>query len=431
MDFPFFFTWTAQNAAKPVELTGGDGAWFTTADGSRWLDLGALSYQVNAGHGRTRIIEAIKRQADQLCLSTAHAVFPAKVELAERLLAMAGPGFSKVFFTLGGAEANENALKIARFITGRYKLVSRYRSYHGATMGALSLTGDWRRPAMEPGIPGVIHVQDCYCDRCPFGQRVETCARECATNIGATMALEGARSVAAVILEPVPGANGVMVPPPEYWPIVRAACDAEGALLIADEVLTGFGRTGKPFAFQHWDVTPDLITCAKGLTSGYQPLGAVIVHERIARHFDDHLLACGLTYYAHPTACAAGVETLKLYEEEQLFANAARLGPVLRRELEAVAARLGGKRFVRSLGLLGALEIEAPADAWTRLAGELAQRKLSLHNDGKRGTCIFAPPLCITEDELVHGMRSFGDAAVAAFGMGPGGGPGSVPGGVQ
>jgi taurine---2-oxoglutarate transaminase len=427
MDFPFFFTWTAQNAVKPVELTGGDGAWFTTSDGSRWLDLGALSYQVNAGHGRKRIVEAIKRQADQLCLSTANAVFPAKRELAERLLKMAGPGFSKVFFTLGGAEANENALKIARLVTGRHKLMSRYRSYHGASMGALSLTGDWRRPAMEPGLPGVIHVQDCYCDRCPFGQRVETCKRECATNIGATMALEGQRSVAAVILEPVPGANGVLVPPAEYWPIVRAACDAEGALLIADEVLTGFGRTGTPFGHQHWNVTPDIITCAKGLTSGYQPLGAVIVHDRVARHFDENLLACGLTYYAHPIACAAAVETLQLYEDEQLYANAARLGPVLHRELGAAAARLGRKTFVRSLGLLGAIELEAPADAWARLGGELAARKLSLHNDGKRGTCIFAPPLCITEDELVRGLRSFGDAAVAAFGAAPG----AVGGGAQ
>jgi taurine---2-oxoglutarate transaminase len=421
MDYPFFFTWSAQNAVKPIELTGGDGAWFTTADGGRWLDLGSLSYQVNAGHGRTRIVEAIKRQADQLCLSTAHAVFPAKVELAERLLAMAGPGFTKVFFTLGGAEANENALKIARLVTGRLKLLSRYRSYHGASMGALSLTGDWRRTMMEPGIPGVVHVQDCYCDRCPFGKRVESCARECATNIGETMRLEGARSVAAVFLEPVPGANGVLVPPAEYWPIVRAACDADGALLIADEVLCGFGRLGKPFGHQHWGVTPDIITCAKGVTSGYQPLGAVIVHERVARHFDANLLACGLTYYAHPTACAAGVETLKLYEDEQLFDNAARLGPVLGRELAAVAARLGVPSFVRSLGLLGALELEAPPAAWSKLGDELAARRLSLHNDGKRGTAIFAPPLCITEDELVVGMRSFGDAAVAAFGACAGG----------
>ncbi|MBA3817653.1 MAG: aminotransferase class III-fold pyridoxal phosphate-dependent enzyme [Deltaproteobacteria bacterium] len=415
-EYPFFFTWTAQGAVKPFELTGGDGAWFTTADGSRWLDLGALSYQVNAGHGRRRIVEAIKRQADELCLSAPNAVYPAKVELAERLLAMAGPGFSKVFFTLSGAEANENAIKIARQVTGRLKMVSRYRSYHGASMGALALTGDWRRPALEPALAGVVHVQDCYCDRCPFGQRVETCRRECATTIGATMQLEGPRTVAAVFLEPVPGANGVLVPPPEYWPIVRQACDAEGALLVADEVLTGFGRTGKPFGFQHWDVVPDMITVAKGLASGYATIGAVIVHERVARHFDEHVLACGLTYYAHPLACAAAVETLKLYEDEQLFAHAERLGPVLRRELDAVAGRMRATSFVRSLGLLGALEIEAPADAWSRLGGELGRRKLSLHVDPKRGTAIFSPPLCITEEELVRGLRAFGDAAVEAFG---------------
>lgn len=415
-EYPFFFTWTAQHAAKPLALTGGDGAWFTTADGGRWLDLGALSYQVNAGHGRTRIVEAIKRQADELCLSAPNAVFPAKTELAERLLAMAGSGFTKVFFTLGGAEANENAIKIARQVTGRLKLVSRYRSYHGASLGALSLTGDWRRPVMEPLLGGAIHVHDCYCDRCPFGQRVETCARECATTIGATMALEGPRSVAAVFLEPVPGANGVLVPPPEYWPIVRRACDAEGALLVADEVLTGFGRTGKPFGFQHWGVTPDLITCAKGLASGYATIGAVIVHERVAKHFDEQVLACGLTYYAHPTACAAALETMKLYDDEQLYANAAALGPVLRRELDAVAARIAARSFVRGLGLLAALEVEAPAERWQRLGAELAAKQLSLHVDGKRGTAIFAPPLCITEDELVRGVRAFGDAAVTAFG---------------
>ncbi|MBA3394702.1 MAG: aminotransferase class III-fold pyridoxal phosphate-dependent enzyme [Deltaproteobacteria bacterium] len=414
-EYPFFFTWSAQNAARPFELTGGEGAWFTTADGSRWLDLGALSYQVNAGHGQRRIIEAIKRQADELCLSAPNAVYPAKVELAQRLLAMAGPGFSKVFFTLGGAEANENAIKIARQVTGRLKLVSRYRSYHGASMGALALTGDWRRPALEPALAGVIHVQDCYCDRCPFGQRVETCRRECATNIGSTMTLEGPRSVAAVFLEPVPGANGVLVPPPEYWPIVRQACDAEGALLVADEVLTGFGRTGKPFGFQHWDVVPDLITVAKGLASGYASIGAVIVHERVAKHFDDHVLACGLTYYAHPLACAAALETLKLYEDDKLFENAERLGPILRRELDVVAARLPPTTFVRSLGLLAALELEAPAAAWTKLGTELVARKLSLHVDPKRGTAIFAPPLCITEQELVTGLRSFGEAAVVAF----------------
>jgi taurine--2-oxoglutarate transaminase len=415
-EYPFFFTWTAQRGAKPVEITGGQGAWFTTADGARWLDLGSLSYQVCAGHGNQRIVDAIKRQADQLCVAGPNSVFPAKIELAKRLCAMAGPGFSKVFFTLGGAEANENALKIARLVTKRLKNVARKHSYHGASMGALSLTGDWRRAPLEPGLAGVVHAEDCYCDRCPFGKRVDSCARECATHIGDVLVHEGPRAVAAVFLEPVPGANGVLVPPPEYWPMVRAACDRDGALLVADEVLTGFGRTGKPFGFQHWDVVPDMITVAKGLASGYQAIGAVIVHERIAHYFEDEVLACGLTYYAHPVACAAAVETLRVYEDERMYESSARLGPVLVRELAAVAARLGVPTFVRGLGLLAALELDAPAGAWTTLAAGLAARKLSLHVDGKRRTAIFAPPLCITEQELVTGVRAFGDAAVAAFG---------------
>lgn len=414
-DYPFFFTWTAQHQAKPFELTGGQGAHFTTADGSTWLDLGALSYQVNAGHGHRRIIDAIKRQADSLCLASPTAVFPAKVELAEKLLALAGPGYSKVFFTLGGAEANENAIKMARLVTGRHKLMSRYRSYHGASMGALTLTGDWRRPPLEPGIPGVVHVADCYCDRCPFGHTLASCKRECATNVDATMRLEGG-GFAAAIFEPVPGANGVLVPPDDYWPLLRKACDADGALLIADEVLCGFGRLGKTFGHHHWDVTPDIITCAKGLASGYQPIGAVIVHERVARHFDERVLACGLTYYAHPTGCAAALETLKVYEDEGMYANAARLGPVLLAELRAVAARLGVKRFVRGLGLLAALEVECTPAQWAAFGKELAARKLSLHLEGKKTTAIIAPPLCIAEADLVAGVRAFGDAAVAAFG---------------
>jgi taurine--2-oxoglutarate transaminase len=415
-DHPFFFTWTAQNTAKAFELTGGEGAWFTTADGGRWLDLGALSYQVNAGHGRQRIVDAIKRQADQLCLSAPNAVFPAKTELAKRLLAMAGPGFSKVFFTLSGAEANENAIKIARQVTGRLKMISRYRSYHGASMGALALTGDWRRAPLEPLIPGVVHVHDCECERCASGNRGPVCDRGYAREFERTMKLEGERTTAAVFIEPVPGANGVWVPPPDYWPTVRAACDADGALLVADEVLTGFGRIGKPFGFQHWNVVPDMITIAKGLASGYATIGAVIVHERVAKHFDTNVLACGLTYYAHPTACAAALETMKLYDDEKLFENSARLGPVLLRELDEVAAKIAVPARVRGLGLLAALAPQASADQWAKLNAELATRKLSLHVDGKRGTAIFAPPLCITEEELVRGIRSFGEAAVSAFG---------------
>lgn len=416
-EHPFFFTWTEQRNASGVAFTGGQGARFTTADGASWLDLGSLSYQAALGHGDRRVIEAIKRQAEELCLASAGSVFPAKVELAERLLALAPEGYSKVFFTLGGAEANENALKIARLFTGRTKVMSRYRSYHGATMGALSLTGDWRRPPLEPGLPGVVRALDCYCDRCPFGQEVQSCGRECAAHIGDLLALEGPGAVGAVFLEPVPGANGVLVPPPEYWPMVREACDRDGALLVADEVLTGFGRTGRCFGFEHYGVVPDMITVAKALTGGYAPLGAVLVHDRIARHFDDRLLACGLTAYAHPLGCAAGVATLAAYEQDDLFARAARLEPVLRGALDQVRDRAGQAVFaIRSIGLLAALELTLDDGGWRALEAGMRARRLSAHVDARRGTVIFAPPLVIAEDDLTAGIAGFGDALVAALG---------------
>ena len=280
-DYPFFFTWTAQNAAKPLELTGGEGAWFTTADGARWLDLGALELPGQRGprpaSGSSRRSSA--RPTSCACRRRTRCS-RRRSSSPKRLLAMAGPGFSKVFFTLGGAEANENAIKIARLVTGRLKNIARYRSYHGASMGALSLTGDWRRPPLEPRIPGVVHVQDCYCDRCPFGQRVETCKRECATNIGDVDAARGPGSSPRCSSSRCRARTACSCRRRSTGRSCARRATREGALLVADEVLTGFGRTGKPFGFQHWDVVPDMITVAKGLASGYATIGAVIVHER-------------------------------------------------------------------------------------------------------------------------------------------------------
>lgn len=416
--YPFFFTWTDQRSATPVQLAGGRGAHFETTDGSRWLDLASFSYQANLGHGHPRMVAAIQRQAEALCVTTPSAVYPAKVELAERLLDLAPRGFSRVFFTLGGAEAIENAVKIARMATGRHKLVSRYRSYHGATMGALTLSGDWRRPLVEPGLPGVVHAMDCYCDRCPFGKTVDACERECARHIGDILELEGPGTVAAVVLEPVVGANGVLVPPLEYWPMVREACDRHGTLLVADEVLTGFGRTGRCFAFEHFDVAPDMICVAKGLTGGYAPLGAVLVHDRVAAHFDDHVLACGLTSYAHPLGCAAGVEALRIYEDEQLYERSAALGPVLLQALRSALATAPAGVSVtalRGLGLLAALELDMSRAGWDALSAELHARRLLVHLYPSRGTVIFAPPLCIDEATLRQGIEAFAEALAASL----------------
>jgi len=412
----FFFTWTAQRGAKGIEITGGEGAWFDTADGGRWLDMGSLVYQANLGHGHRGVIDAVVRQAQTLCLAMPTSLFPAKSELADRLLALAPPGFTKVFFTLGGSEANENALKMARLVTGRYKVISRYRSYHGATMGALSMTGDWRRPPMEPGIPGAIHVLDCYCDRCPFGQQVATCKRECAGQLDELMPLEG--NVAAVILEPVAGANGVLIPPAEYWPMVRRACDRHGAMLIADEVFTGFGRTGRCFGFEHFGAVPDIITVAKGLTAGYAPMGAVLVHERVASHFDDNVLFAGLTNYAHPLGCAAGVAALDAYAAGDLFARSAVLGERMLARLRRALAGVPAARFVRGLGLLAAVDLDTDADGWKRLGQAVAERHVYLHVDPRRAMVILAPPLIIGEDELDRGVDLFADAVTAALGAG-------------
>ncbi|MCA9602122.1 MAG: aminotransferase class III-fold pyridoxal phosphate-dependent enzyme, partial [Myxococcales bacterium] len=266
MSYPFFFTWTAQQNAKPLDIRGGEGAWFDTADGARWLDMGSLVFQASLGHGNRRMVHAIKAQAERLALSYPSAVYPEKVALAEKLLAHAPPGFSKVFFTLGGSDATENAIKIARLASGRHKLISRYRSYHGATMGAVSLGGDYRRPPVEPGLAGVVHVDDFA-----FMARGEKGAKP-QSQIPSILELEGPSTVAAVFLESVVGANGALIPPPGYLEEVRAACDAHGVLLVMDEVLAGFGRTGKWFAFQHYGIQPDLVTCAKGLTSSYLPL---------------------------------------------------------------------------------------------------------------------------------------------------------------
>lgn len=395
MSHPYFFTWQAQRGAEPIALEGGRGAWMQVA-GRAVLDLGALVYQANAGHGHARIVEAVKAQADELCLTMPSADYPAKRELAEQLLAKAPPGFSKVFFCLGGSEANENALKIARLHTGRYKAVSRYRSYHGATLGAVSLTGDWRRAEVEPGIPGVVHVLDLD-DGVP------------GTQIPRVLELEG--DVGAVFLEPVVGANGVLIPPAGYFDEVRRSCDRHGALLVIDEVLTGFGRTGRFFAHEHFGVTPDLITVGKALTAGYGVLGAVLVHERVARTFEERVLACGLTNYAHPLGVAAAREALRVYDDEGLVQNAADLGPLLGELCADLVARFPFAQRHRSLGLLAGVDLDLSDAELQRLRAALWTHDVFAHVKGSRqmrrpgGALVLSPPLCVTADELREGFQ--------------------------
>ncbi|HSY41841.1 MAG TPA: aminotransferase class III-fold pyridoxal phosphate-dependent enzyme [Polyangia bacterium] len=405
-----FYTWSAQASAVPLEIVGGEGARFTTADGAKWWDLGSMTWNAALGHGHPRMKQALAEAAARGLLVYPTAVFPAKARAGELLAEVTPRGLEKTFFCLSGAEANENAVKMARLVTGRKKIVARTRSYHGATLAMLSLSGDPRREPFEPGLPGVVRMGDPYCFRCPFGKEPTSCAHECAQDLETTLLREGPETVAAVILEGIVGANGVFVPPAGYWKKIRAICDRYGILLIADEVLSGFGRTGRWFAVDHDDVTPDLLTMAKGLTGGYVPGGAVIVSERIARHFDDQVLVCGLTSYAHPLVCEAIVATIETLRDERLVERAAALGTYLGGRLAEFARDRPYVAETRGLGLLWAFELCVPGPGGERtkvplppsVMGKLiaSLRKHHLHMHKRDNLLYLAPPLVIDEPEL-------------------------------
>lgn len=429
-------TWTRQAGARPVEIVAAEGSHYVDAHGKRWLDFACQAYNLSVGFQHPRIIAAIQRQATELCAAGPKAAYPAKAALGEMLARITPGDLCKTFFCGGGAEANENAIKMARMVTGRDKIITRYRSYHGATAGAGSWTGDPRRIPFEPGTPGVVRVQDPYCYRCPFGQRVETCGRECVTHIEDVILFEGPETIAALLIEGYSGANGGHVPPPDYWPRLREICDRYGILLISDEVFTGLGRTGRWFAVDHWGVVPDMITMAKGLGAGHAPLGAVITNRRVAEHFEQETLWCGLTGYAPPVCVAAGLESLRVYEEEDLVTRAATLGDHLRARLLRFAERFAFVGDVRGQGLLQVVELTEPAGGataqgsrvtqpwsrqaagrpplvpWNATAAEMKRLAPMIEVFEARGlyvnvrwnTIIIVPPLNIAPSDLEHGL---------------------------
>ena len=301
-------TWQAkQTDWNSPTVTGGEGAWFWDEQGKRYLDLSSQAECSHLGHQHPAVVAAIQQQAGELCfIHNAWGAAP-RAELARLLIEKSGLAGGKVYFTLSGAESTEHAVKMARWITGRPKIISRQRSYHGATANAIALSGDSRNWT-TPSVPDLIHALPPYCYRCPFGQTYPACGLRCAGHIADLIEWEGPQQVAAVIVEPVVGTNGLFAGPGDYWRELRAICDRYGVLLIADEVMTGFGRTGEWFAWQHWaDAAPDMMLLAKGLTAAHLPLGAVVLNERAATFFDDHPLPTGLTYAGHPLCCAAGV----------------------------------------------------------------------------------------------------------------------------
>jgi taurine--2-oxoglutarate transaminase len=416
-------SWSVQAAINPLPVAGAEGRYFWDYDGKRYLDFASQLVNVSIGHQHPKLVAAIKEQADKLCTIGPGMATEPRSRLA-RLIAEVTPGdISMTFFTNGGAEANENAIKLARWYTGRQKVIARYRSYHGATAGAITLTGDPRRWPAEPGMPGVVRMFDPYTYRCSAGHPDPCPVCTGGPHLEEILQYEGANTVAAVILEPVTGTNGIIVPPDGYLQSIREVCDRHGILLIADEVMAGFGRTGTWFACDHWDVVPDIITMAKGINSGYVPLGAMAVREPIADWVRDKYFAGGLTYSGHPLACAVGVASIEAFREERIVEHAAELGPVFQEALHALAAKHPSIGEVRGLGCFWGLELvtsrqtreplvpfngagEAAAPM-TRLAKAALERGLNLMTHWN--VIMICPPLTITRDELDEGIAILDD----------------------
>ena len=406
------YEWSAQAHVDPIPVSRAKGVYFWTPEGKRFIDLNSQLMCVNAGHGDPRIVEAIQRQAATLAYANPFLATEARARLGEKLAQLCPGDIDVFFFTNGGAEANENAMRIARLVSGRHKIIARYRSYHGGTAGSLTMTGDPRRWAMEPGMPGVIHVRHPY-----HGvQRGSDTAEQALEELEEVMTLEGPQTIAAFILETVTGTNGVLPPPPGYLEGVRALCDKYGILLICDEVMSGFGRTGKWFAVEHYGVVPDLLTMAKGLTSAYVPLGAVGLRRRLADHFQQKVFYGGLTYNSHPLGCATALATIQVYEEDNLIQRAADMGCVMRRLLDELTAKHRCVGEARNIGLFGIVELvrsresREPLAPFNGTSPEMQMlgkffREAGLYTLVRWNTFFTNPPLCITDAELTEAFE--------------------------
>ena len=405
-----FYSWSHQGQINPIPVTRAEGVYFWDADGKRYLDFASQLVNTNVGHQHPKVVKAIQEQAAKLTFASPSMATEPRGLLGKKLAEITPGDLKKTFFTLGGAEANENAIKIARFYTGRHKILARYRSYHGATHGAMALTGDYRRLPAEPAISGVVHFLDPYCYRCPFGWNGsrENCCHQCIKHVEEVIEHEGPDQIAAIFLEGVTGTNGLIIPPDDYWPRMREICDKYGILLVSDEVMSGWGRTGEWFAVNHWNVVPDIITTAKGITSGYVPLGAVIVREKIAQFFDDKVLYAGLTYNGHALACAAALATIEAYEEDQIFENAKKVGKHLGACLEELKQKHSSIGDVRYIGLFSGIEFVK--DRETKEPMDLTPLKNFLIANGVyvfnfKNVLFVVPPLIITEEQLDEGLN--------------------------
>jgi taurine--2-oxoglutarate transaminase len=415
------YDWQAQENANPIPVDRAEGVYFYTPDGKRYLDFNSQLMGVNIGHGDKRVIAAIARQAEKLAYISPFMATEARAVLGQKMAQILPGDMEKVFFTLGGAEANENAIRMARAVTGRQKILARYRSYHGSTGGAISLTGDPRRWPNEPGIPGVIHILDPY----HGPDRPVDTALVALRYLEETIQLEGPNTIAAFILEPVTGTNGILIPPDGYLKGVRDLCDRYGIVMIADEIMSGFGRTGEWFAVNHWGVVPDIITMAKGLTSSYVPLGAVGMRPHIAEYFEKHVYYGGLTYNSHPLACAAAIATLDVYIEDGLIERSSQMGELMGAHHQALLRNHPSVGAVRNIGLFGVLELVRdrttmePMAPFNGTSDEMRAIDRYLLDHGvytmvRWSDVMTNPPLCITEAQLDEGFAVINEALTIA-----------------
>lgn len=418
--------WSAQRTLNPPVIVRGEGVYIYDADGKRYLDLCAGLIAVNLGHGHPKVVRAIAEQAARLCYAPTTLFCDVRAQLAEELAALSpwNDG-ARVFFTTGGGEANEDATKMARMVTGRQKVLAAYRSFHGSAPGAGSLTGEDRRWPVEPGIPGVVHFFTPYPYRSPFHAKdPKEEVRRALDHLELVLTHEGPSRVAAIILEPVVGTNGAIVYPDGYLAGVREICNRHGILLVFDEVMTGFGRVGASFAAERFGVAPDLLSFAKGVASAYIPLGGVLVRESVASHFDRNVLWCGHTYSGHPLAMAAGLAAVRAYREEKIFERVGQIEQWLRQGLSELARKHVVIGDVRGVGALFALELVkdretkeplvpmyAPGPAlMPELVADLRRR--GVYAFGRYNVLLVTPPLVIEKSELDEGIAAL-DGALA------------------
>ena len=419
------FSWSKQKGIDPICVQRAEGVYLYDFNGKRYLDFSSGLMNVNIGHGDQRVTHAVVKQMQQVSYVTPSCATQVRGELGRKLADICPGNLNKAFFTLCGATSIEHAIKLARLYSGRHKIITRYRAFHGATYAAMTAGGDPRKlPADAQQIPNIIHVEDPFCYRCPWSQEPSSCKLECASHVERVIDFEGPHNVAAILMEGESGSSGCIKYPKNYWKRLREICDRHGILLIADEVMSGFGRTGKWFGFENHGVIPDMVCMAKGITSGYLPFGCLMVSDTIAAKYDNEPLMIGLTYSAHATACAAALEVINIYETDHLIENTVKMGAYVNKRVEDLKTIHPSLGDFRNTGLLGCIEVvrnrktkepmapfNAPASemkVMNQVAAKL--KELGMYTFVRWNYIFIAPPLTVTEDQIDEGIGMISEA---------------------